>query len=161
MALFGNFKIIEKQEDWDNTTFEERTYPEDLEEGEEGYEDRGKTVTVEIPAEKIVTVETYENVYALIRIVALHTMDVDRLDGLSDLDDYNADKSYYAFVRFNLYNSEEDRRISWSNPVLEYDFEELLQIQDIDDEQINANGLYAWCYEQLATLPQCEEMENI
>ena len=45
--------------------------------------------------------------------------------------------------------------------VLEYDFEELLQIQDIDDEAINADGLYAWCYEQLATLPQCEEMENV
>jgi hypothetical protein len=161
MALFGNFKIIEKQEDWDNTTFEERFFPEELGPEDPDYDKRGQTLTVEVPGQKEVVVQSYENVYALIRIVALHTMDCDRPNGLSDIDTYNEDKSYYAFVRFNLYNSEEDRRIAFSQPIVEHDFEELLHIHNINDEAINANGLYAWCYEQLATLPQCEEMENV
>ena len=42
-----------------------------------------------------------------------------------------------------------------------FDGTSFTHITDVNDEQVNANGLFAWAYEQLATLPQCEEMENV
>lgn len=164
MALFGTFKTFREVEDWDNTTLEERTYPEDLSPDDPNYEKRGTTETVEVPAIVKEVVDTYENVYALIRIIAIHTSDCDYIDDLSTLpqtDEERQSKQYYCFVRFNLYESEEARKQSFSQTVLEHDFEELLHITDVNDESVNANGLFAWAYEQLATLPQCEEMENV
>ena len=164
MALFGTFRTFIEVEDYENTISEERTYPEDLLPDDPDYDKRGTTEIVEVPTIVKEVKETYENVYALIRIIAIHTTDCDYIDDINSLPENDEDrqsKGYYCFVRFNLYESEEARKQSFTQTILEHDFEELLYIQDINDEFVNANGLFAWAYEQLVTLPQCELMENV
>jgi hypothetical protein len=154
MALVGRFEKITSVES--TTEFDEIlvTIPDNLDPDHPEYEYRGQQKTFTQP-KLIHTVEwVMENAYIVIKAIAVHLEDIDRLE--NEIDN-NFSKSFRVNIMYNVYESNEQRLLNFHNPTERFQNSEVFYI---NLSEIQEKSILIWGYEKLKTLPGFENLED-
>jgi len=152
MALVGTWKkynIRESETETESFTF---TVPEDLPEGHPDYELRGQEKTVVQPTLEKILEETVENAYIIVKAVAIHLEDRDRLQDDIDID---FGKGFRVNILFNIYQNKENRLLNFNMP---YIADQNSDVFYIDLGEIDNSNILSWAYSKLKTIEGFEEL---
>jgi len=152
MALVGTWKkynIRESETETESFTF---TVPEDLPEGHPDYELRGQEKTVVQPTLEKILEETVENAYIIVKAVAIHLEDRDRLQDDIDID---LGKGFRVNILFNIYQNKENRLLNFNMP---YIADQNSDVFYIDLAEVDNNNILSWAYSKLKTIEGFEEL---
>ncbi len=154
MALQGNLKFYEWQDDLTATPeIVSAVIPEDLPEDHPQYENRGKTVDVEVYPRIEVLTQEEEDVYIVIRMCALHLIDFIR-------DHENTpDKHFNVQYRYNIYVDKATRDADIYDTMIELEGH-TVHVDNISEEDLNNKNLLAYCYDHLKAQRGCEDLVN-
>lgn len=154
MALVGTFKryhFVESETETETFTF---TVPSDLPEGHPDYEFRGqeKSFTQPLMIEELL--ETVENAYVIVKAVAIHLEDNNRLP--EEIDN-NLAKAFRVNILYNIYVGENERKLNFYTP---YIADQNAEVFYIDLSEIDNSNMLSWAYNKLKTIRGFEELEN-
>ena len=152
MALVGTFKhyaMVQSETETESFTF---IVPEDVPEDNPDYPLRGQEKTVTQPAMVEELVNTITDCYVVVKAVAVHLEDMDRLE---DEIDVTLGKSFRVNIMYNVYESRNARLLSFSYPYLADQNSEIFYI---NLDEINNSNILSWAYSKLKTMKGFEDL---
>ena len=151
MALKGTYKIGNYQ----SGPFRKRevTIPEDFsDETSPFYEKRGQTITLNESSPEWVTTDTIENVYIVIKAIAIHLEDV--VYQPEEIEETYG-KKYRVNIMYYIFQNEDDRKLDFNTFHMMDDASEMIYLDSL--EQLMPNPI-AWAYNYVKTLPSFDEV---